>query len=271
MSEAKSISISLFRELVSQQREDFSSIVNSIMKSFNDRFDKLHESVVELKHSLTFSQSEIDNLKETVAKQDKLETNLLADIEHISMSLENTEDKLDYLENQSRRNNIRFDNIPEDPKETWDDTETKVRKVLESNMGFKEKIPIERAHRVGKGRRSDNKPRSIVVKFLKFKDRESVLKNGSKLKGTNIFAREDLSERILARRASQMEEFKDARRNGKIAYFVLDKLVVKDRPVPDTQSTTSARSLPAQQQVQDRPTTRSQSVTLTESVTLTDK
>jgi hypothetical protein len=38
--------------------------------------------------------------------------------------------KLTYLENQSRRNNIRINGIPEDFNETWEQTEEKARKIL---------------------------------------------------------------------------------------------------------------------------------------------
>ena len=41
--------------------------------------------------------------------------------------------KIEFLENQSRINNIRFENIPEDDHETWSSTEMKVRHVLEEN------------------------------------------------------------------------------------------------------------------------------------------
>lgn len=38
--------------------------------------------------------------------------------------------KLDYLENQSRRNNLRFDGITEDTKEDWAATECKIVKII---------------------------------------------------------------------------------------------------------------------------------------------
>ena len=39
-------------------------------------------------------------------------------------------EKTVYLENQSRRNNLRFEGLLEDDNETWDATEAKVKNVL---------------------------------------------------------------------------------------------------------------------------------------------
>ena len=36
-------------------------------------------------------------------------------------------EKTVYLENQSRRNNLRFEGLLEDDNETWDETEAKVK------------------------------------------------------------------------------------------------------------------------------------------------
>ena len=56
--------------------------------------------------------------------------------------------KREYLENQSRRNNIKITGVVEDNDEKrWDDTEATVKKTYQRKVGINE---IERAHRVGK-------------------------------------------------------------------------------------------------------------------------
>ena len=59
-------------------------------------------------------------------------------------------DKMEYSENQSRRNNIRIDGIPKEPDETWEDTESKAKVALESKLNLPFKVEIKRAHRTGK-------------------------------------------------------------------------------------------------------------------------
>lgn len=57
---------------------------------------------------------------------------------------------------------------------------------------------LERSHRLG--RFTENKSRPIIVKLLRFKDKESILAAGHKLKNTTFAVREDFSESVrLAR------------------------------------------------------------------------
>ena len=61
------------------------------------------------------------------------------------------EDRQDYLENQSRCNNIKIFGISEDDDEkTWEDTEFVVKKVIQNKFGIQDEITIERAHWIEK-------------------------------------------------------------------------------------------------------------------------
>eukprot|EP00112_Aurelia_sp_Birch-Aquarium-sp1_P021531 Seg582.19 transcript_id=Seg582.19/GoldUCD/mRNA.D3Y31 product="hypothetical protein" protein_id=Seg582.19/GoldUCD/D3Y31 len=63
---------------------------------------------------------------------------------------DNVESKLEYMENQSRRNNIKILGIQEDKDEekTWDDTEEVVRKALKEKLNLEDNFEIERCHRI---------------------------------------------------------------------------------------------------------------------------
>lgn len=246
MPDTNNIPISTVRELLKQQREDFSAMMNTIMKSFQDRYDNMHTLVIDLKHSVEFAHREIDDIKKKCTDDAGSYTKHEEEINNLSGVLETLQDKVDYIENQSRRNNVRFDGVEESPKETWDDTEKKITQVLCSNLNIK-KATIERAHRVGP--KKPNRTRSIVVKFASYKTREAVLRNRRSLKGTGIFVREDLSDRVLAKQRDQMDTLIEARNRGKIAYFSLDRLIIKDKPPSEVQISDI---------IQDRPLTRSQ-------------
>ena len=86
---------------------------------------------------------------------------------------ENIHIKLVELEDRSRRNNIRIDLIKEDNKESWEECERKVHSMLKEWLDI-ENVEIERAHRAG--RKSRNKPRTIVSKPLRLKDKQNILK-----------------------------------------------------------------------------------------------
>ncbi|KAI8517872.1 hypothetical protein Bbelb_038890 [Branchiostoma belcheri] len=75
-------------------------------------------------------------------------------------------------ENQSCRNNILFDRVPDNKQENWSQCEQKVRDILKDKLKLALlKIEIERSHRNGKFQ-EDGRPRPIVVKLLRYKDKE---------------------------------------------------------------------------------------------------
>ena len=68
--------------------------------------------------------------------------------------LEELGDQQNYLENYSRRNNVKIFGIPEkeDGKETWDESEMKAVEAIRSSLKIAEELSVDRAHRVGKPR-----------------------------------------------------------------------------------------------------------------------
>ena len=86
--------------------------------------------------------------------------------------------KLADLEDRSRRNNLRFDGFQEETNETWEESESIITEFVKEKLGIEEDILIERSHCTGKIQRNDgtrNRKRTIVVKFLNFKDKSKIL------------------------------------------------------------------------------------------------
>ena len=240
------VTLATLREMLQMQERMFKSFFDSIVGNVNTRLDSLTHSVAELKarisssekdtsdlkSSLEFSQKDIDDLKQSLPKLQELD---LA-INDIEDQMDCYEDQLEYLENQSRRNNVRVDGIPEIDNETWEDTEAKVKQVLKDELDLANAPDVERAHRVGKSSRrtsaqgSASRPRTIVCRLRDWKERETILKCARRIKPDNIFVKEDLSPATLEKRDSQRAKLDEAKRAGKIAYFVLDKLIIRDRP-----------------------------------------
>ena len=115
-----------FKDLINQLENSFKSFVQMIHDSSNKRCDDLNREVQDLKRSLEYSQKEVDELKTT------LESLTSGTIKHLQSNTESLKAdnkqwmaKVDYLENQSRRNNIVVDGIPESPDEKWSDSEEK--------------------------------------------------------------------------------------------------------------------------------------------------
>ena len=132
----------------------------------NKIFDNLDKKVKELK---------LDNIQ--LKQQNATLSNQVIDLTTSVISLETrvieTDKKNEQLEAQSRRENLKFYGMNKDEDETWDQSETKIKDYLLTELNIDEaRITIERAHRLpGK-----SKPRPIIVKFSHFKDKDAVLR-----------------------------------------------------------------------------------------------
>ena len=108
---------------------------------------------------------------------DKLKTQ----IKNYDQRMDDLETKNLYLKAYSMRENIRFTNICEEENE---DTEGILRAFFRDELDLYDydSIEIQRVHRSGKIRSS--KPRSILARFVRYKDVERILSKGKNLKGT---------------------------------------------------------------------------------------
>ena len=139
------VSLATLREMLQIQERMFKNMFESVLSSVNTRIDNVIKSVAELKASLEYSQQDIDDLKEPADAIDSMDEEL----EDIQRGLHKHEEKLEYLGNQSRRNSIRIDGIPEQDNKTWLNTETKAKEVLQEKLHLSFEPVIERAHRTG--------------------------------------------------------------------------------------------------------------------------
>lgn len=221
------------------------------MRYMNRKFDKLENTMTSLKQ---------DN--KTLKKQNK---HLTKQVEELSSELQTVtelakenERKNERLESQSRRENLKFFGIEESRKESWDESENKVRKYIAEGLNIDDtSIQIERAHRLG----GSSTPRPIIVKFSFFKDKEKILrayrqkKKAMRVNGVqrdnageaNIVGQEEIAqsrddndihsqvrvaedfvERVATDRTKLFPFMQDCIREGKNAYLRYDKLVVDD-------------------------------------------
>ena len=123
----------------------------------------------------------------------------------------------------------------EDEK-SWDDTEKVVKDLLKKKLNIPGEVDIERAHRVGKktkaGRHLANasqsrerKPMPIVARISSWKVKENILREARRKRPEDIMFLHDLSKRTLKRRQELIPEMLEARKQGKIAYMAMDKLL----------------------------------------------
>ena len=221
------VSLRSVQEMLKVQESMLRALFDSVVKSLTARVDGVVESVNSLKASLEFSQKDIEELKPFVSKLEEAKD----EIDQLNSDLAQQELKAEYLENQSRRNNIRIKGIAEGERETWDEVESKVKHAIKAKLDLD--VDIERAHRVERrkkrGSANANEPRTIVCRLRDWKQREQVLRKARKEKPVGLHISEDIAFATLKKREAHLEKFKAAKQAGKIAYFVLDRLVIRDK------------------------------------------
>ena len=90
-----------------------------------------------------------------------------------------------------------------------------------------ENVEIERAHRAG--RKTRNKPRTIVSKLLRFKDKQNILRKAKLPKETNIFINEDYCLDNVECRKELWKEVKVLLSQGKNAYLNYRSIFSRDK------------------------------------------
>ena len=216
------------REILKVQESMLRALFEPVVKSLTARVDGAVESVNSLKASLELSQKDIEEHKLFAWKLEEAKD----EIDQLNSDLAQQELKAECLGNQSRRNNIRIKGIAEGEKETWDEVESKVKDAIKAKLDLD--TDIERAHRVErrkkKGRANANEPRTILCRLRDWKQREQVLRKARKEKPVGLHVSEDVAFSTLKKQEAHLEKFKAAKQVGKIAYFVLGRLVIRDKP-----------------------------------------
>ena len=227
------ISLSIVQELMKTQLACFNQIVENLSK----KVDNIMCDVQDLKTSFNFTNLDHEERFKKVSK----------DIETIKLDISNTKicnyeersevkyqaKKLIDLEDRSRRNNLRIDGLKEHIEESWEVTENKVKTLFKDQLEIHEDIEIDRAHRVGQLKR--DRPRTIVLRCNRFKQKETILMAAKKLKGTGIYINNDFSMETLEVRKSLLKTAKELRLQGKGARVVKDRLITWDRESEQSQ------------------------------------
>ena len=210
---------------------DMLPVINERLHNLERGFQCLQTEINEMKNQLRINSDRIfgneqrmGHLQYTVEKIDKQNRELYN---------ENVDLKETLLEMQTRsmKDNLIFTNLPETSNnETPEQSETVIKNFLSNELEIEDNIELHVAHRLRP--RTDNKPRSIVAKFEKRKDRNRVLKTATeKLKNTGFGVYEQYPKEIGDRRSELWPIFKRESRLEKNVKFNADKLIVDGRRI----------------------------------------
>ena len=110
----ESISSSVLQDLLKTQECMFKSFMESIVSNLISRIDNLVKDFAGLKSSLEFSQKDIASHDEQLSAVDAELQNTVSDVANLQTTVNKHLQKTIYLENQSRRDNLRFEGLLED-------------------------------------------------------------------------------------------------------------------------------------------------------------
>nr|XP_054920891.1 uncharacterized protein LOC126518652 [Dermacentor andersoni] len=159
------------------------------------------------------------NVSEIAHKVDNCEI-LSNSVEKLQQTLVLQQAKLVELEDRSRRSNLVVFGIDDRTNETEADLRQKVIKdVFEDRLGVK-CLSIARIHRLGK----HPGKRPVILFFQNYMEKQEVLRNCKKLKGTQISVQNDFSVETLRKRKLLWQSAKADKEQGKKVALVNDKL-----------------------------------------------
>ncbi len=213
--------------------------INGKLDELNTTINGINRTVQTLTRSVQHASDTAEEAKKTADQAISKTQQVHREVQGVRQTQQSLEGKINSLneyilklECQSRRSNLKLDNVPERMNETPRDTEYIFRDVL-YNMGMDpdhvDNIKIERCHRTGP--RIADKPRTIIVKFNWYGDRDEIWANRKNLKGSDFWLKEDFPAVYEERRRKLFPYLQAARRDPKFkrVNIHIDKLSLNGR------------------------------------------
>lgn len=185
---------------------------------------QLQNIIEDLKEIKEERLTSIESKLELLTTLDSKLSSCVTQVSNLQRTVADLEMKVDDLENRSRRSNLIVYGVDENPNGSEDSLDQVINSKIITGMLKMNPVSIERAHRLGKP--NSEKKRPIICKLLDYRDKESVLKNCRRLKGSNISIGEDFSVRVRDIRRKLWNSAKANKESGDKVFLVYDKLKI---------------------------------------------
>lgn len=207
--------IDALREAMEAGFDGLRSELDKLRYELKNDIDQIRIETQGLKQSLEFTQGDVAVMKEK-AEMDLQKTNeeletLRKRITSLELQLQTEIENNIKLEQYTRRENLRFNNIEEIEGE---DCKSVIHDIIENDLGIDSKnIKFHAVHRVGK--KVEGRHRSIIARFISREDRDLIWKNRSKTKSSgnhpNSYITEDFARAIQEERKILIKAMMKAR------------------------------------------------------------
>ena len=187
----------------------------------------LEQELKDVKDSITFIHAEVKYIKKESEQLKKSKGETKKRIENLEQLNSTLNSRVIDLQARSMRDNLIFYNIKESDRE---DTTEIIKDIIENTLGIEnaKSIKIDRSQRMGKkqAKRTTKQLAIVVAKFNYFLDKEQVLANARKFKGTGMAVLEQFPEEIAKERKRPYPEMQKVKQQRKWVKLVRDKLYI---------------------------------------------
>ena len=210
------------------------------MASLEQSFAVMEKYVQNLKDKTGKTNTKVNDLEKSVEFHDQDISDLQKDLKKVQHEADEVKMQLLYQGHYSRRENLMFVGNEENgtPFEDVENTKEVTYDFLQRELSFENaqsRFEFQRIHRVGK--RTGKKPCPIIVRFLRYSDREDVLPRAkTSLEGKDYGVFEEMPKELYQLRNAQMKKLQNAKHHqGSTAYFSRkypDKLFIDGNYIP---------------------------------------
>lgn len=205
-------------------------MLEKILKEQSKTTQTLKQLTKNLKHvetTVANIQERINAIEADMSRLTKCEE-LLAECEgtcqSTSKQVQDMVEKIDDLENRSRRNNLVIYGVTEEAREDSKSLEQKVKKGIFKDILGIDVASIERIHRVGYPQSERQRP--VVLRLYNFAEKNKILSCCNKLKGSDISISEDFSKTVRETRAKLWKSAAGDKAKGAKVSLVYDKIKI---------------------------------------------
>ena len=194
--------------------------MNGNMTGMRSEMTAMGGKMSSMSETMTTMQADMSGIKSQFEETQQRVEQLERENEQLRKSHSELLDRVDDLENRSRRNNLLFYGIKKSDNENC---ESVLKDLFSDNLDLSDDIQINRAHRVGS---KDDAP--IIARLTFFKDKERIMKSKKKLDGTDIYIGEDYSKgvREIRKTLSKIKKAMKQKDKDKKIHLVYDHMYV---------------------------------------------
>ena len=177
-----------------------------VLVTKDEAINKLNKHAGDFAKSLEVTDLAVKSNKEEIGKLSYTNGEIIKELNY-------SVDKSSDLEDRSMRQNLIFRGFDEEEGETSEDCEKKLRNLIMSKdmLNGKGLIQMDRTHRLGAKKREQRQSRAIICKMTYYKDKDMILKNARKLRGTKISMSEQFSQQTTETHSKLYKACKTAR------------------------------------------------------------